>query len=121
MSTLNNVFKKLEHTDKIAKVNLESQKVELNSIDALKKIISNGNSIYKRGVEFIDKKTALTKEAKTLNADAKALLTGGEKLINQFVNSAKELGINTSGIKELEDAINILGVLNTVEKQSQSL
>jgi hypothetical protein len=36
MSTLNNVFKKLEHTDKVAKVNLESQKVELGLLDDIK-------------------------------------------------------------------------------------
>ena len=112
---------KLVNNALFGKTELASQKIELNSIQALKRIITDGNSIYKRGVSFIDKKTNLNQEAKTLNADAKALLVGGEKLINQFISSAKELGIDTKSIKELEDATNVLGVLNTVEKQSQSL
>ena len=112
---------KLVNNSLFGKTELATQKVELNSIQALNRIITDGNSIYKRGVEFINKKTSLDKEAKTLNADANSLLNGGEKLINQFVASAKELGIDTKGIKELEQAINVLGVLNTVEKQSKSV
>ena len=106
---------------KLFKEELAVQKVELNSIDALKRIIGDGGKIYKRGVDFIEKKTALNKDAKTLNADSKALLTGGEKLINQFISSAKDLGIDVKGIKELQEAIDVLGTLNTIEKQSQSL
>lgn len=116
MSEQKVVFSKLFKKEELA-----SQKVELNSIQALNRIISDGNKIYKRGVEFVNKKTELQKEAKTLNNDSKSLLVGGEKLINEFIKSAKDLGIDTSGIQELKDAVNVLGVLDTVEKQSASL
>ena len=38
-----------------------------------------------------------------------------------MLSTAKDLGIDTSGIQELKDAVNVLGVLDTVEKQSASL
>ena len=101
------------------KLFLGNQKVELRSIDILKRIISDGKSIYDRGVQFIDKKTTLQKEAKTLNADSKSLLIGGEKLLNEFIQNAKELGIDVNSIKEVEQARNTLGVLDTIQKQSQ--
>lgn len=101
------------------KTELASQKIELKSIDDLKRIISNGKSIYDRGVEFINKKTSLQKEAKTLNADSKALLVGGEKLLNEFIKNAKDLGIDINSIEEVKQATNTLGVLDTVFKQSQ--
>lgn len=107
--------------EKLFKTELSNHKVELNSIQALNRIISDGDKIYKRGVEFINKKTELTKEAKVLNADAKGLLVGGEKMINEFIKSAKDLGIDISNIQELKDATNVLGVLDTISKQSSSL
>ena len=106
-------------TNKLFKTELANHKVELKSIDDLKRIISNGKSIYDRGVEFINKKTALQKEAKTLNADSKALLIGGEKLLNEFIKTAKDLGIDINTIEEIKKATNTLGVLDTVLKQSQ--
>ena len=106
-------------TNKLFKTELESQKLDLSSIDNLNKIISRGKSIYDRGVAFINKKTALQEEAKTLNGDAKALFDGGEKMINDFIKNAKDLGIDVNTIKEVEQASNMLGVLNTVFKQSQ--
>jgi len=39
MSTLNNVFKKLDSIDKVSQVNLESQKVELALTDDIKKLM----------------------------------------------------------------------------------
>ena len=36
MSTLNNVFKKLDSIDKVSQVNLESQKVKLGLLDDIK-------------------------------------------------------------------------------------
>jgi hypothetical protein len=114
--------KELIIADITAKVEakLASQKVELASINDLKKIIENGKSIYKRGVQFVDKRDALKKEAITVNGDAKGLLTGGQKLINEFISSAKELGINVNQIKEVQEAIDILGPLDTIEKQTSS-
>jgi hypothetical protein len=110
-----NVFSKL-----FAKTELASHKVELALLDNLKRVITDGKSIYDRGVQFIDKKTALQKESKTLNADSKALLKGGEKFLNDFINTAKDLGIDVNSIKEVEQATNTLGVLNTISKQTEN-
>ncbi len=113
MSELKTVYSKLFKTE------LASQKVELSNIDNLKRIISDGKSIYDRGVEFINKKTSLQKEAKILNKDAKGLLVGGEKLLDEFIKSAKDLGIDINSIKEVEQAKNTLGILDTVLAQSK--
>jgi hypothetical protein len=122
MNELKNVTSKLfKNTNESLNVELESHKVDLSNLDNLKKIIDRGRKIYDRGVVFIDKKTALQKEAKTLNADSKALLSGGEKMVNDFIKTAKDLGIDINSIKEVEEAINTLGVLNTVFKQSEQL
>ena len=40
------------------------------------------------------------------------------KLIKEFEVSAKELGISPKNIKEYQKAIDSLGVLDTVQKQS---
>jgi len=103
------------------KLFLETHKVDLSSIDNLKRIISDGKSIYDRGVDFINKKTSLQKEGKTLNNDSKALLSGGEKILNDFIKNAKDLGIDTNSIQEVEQAKNTLGVLDTVFKQTQNI
>ena len=117
MNTQNKVFNKLFKSEK---VELESQKLELANIQDLGRIISNGKSILSRGSEFINKKTSLQKEAKVLNTDAKSLLTGGEKLINDFVKSARDLGIDIKSVKEVQMAIDALGAVDTVVKQSQA-
>lgn len=91
MSTLNNVFKKLDSIDKVNQVNLASQKVELGVIQDLEKeytkivnstkaIISEGTRIDKEifnyrdtyavdAVKFIDLKANYTKMAKELGVD----------------------------------------------------
>lgn len=117
MNTENKVFNKLFSEEK---VELASQKLELANIQDLGRIISDGKSILARGTEFINKKNALQKEAKILNTDSKSLLTGGEKLINDFVKSARDLGIDVKSVKEVQMAIDALGAVDTVVKQSQA-
>lgn len=117
MNTENKVFNKLFSNEKIE---LESQKIELANIQDLSRIISDGKSILSRGSEFINKKTALQKEAKVLNTDSKSLLTGGEKLINDFIQSTRDLGIDIKSVKEVQLAIDALGAVDTVVKQSQA-
>ena len=115
MNTLQNVYDRLSDKTELAK-----HEINLASINDLKKIIENGKSIYKNGVQFVDKKDALKKEALNLNGLAKALLSGGQKLLNEFLSSAKELGININQIKEVQEVEDILGVLNTIEKQTSA-
>jgi hypothetical protein len=116
MNTENKVFNKLFFEDK---VELASQKIELSNLQDLSKIIASSKSILSRGSEYINKKTALQKEAKVLNTDSKSLLTGGEKLINDFIKSAKVLGVNVNSVKEVQMAIDAIGALDTVVKQTQ--
>jgi dGTP triphosphohydrolase len=86
MSTLNNVFKKLEHTDKVAKVNLESQKVELALIDDIEKLL-DGN---------LAKQRTLIAQGLKLSDDLLALTADYQKALSLSIdaaNKAKELGI----------------------------
>ena len=68
-------------------------------------------------MKFAQNREAFTKEARVLNADADAMIKGGLKIINDFEKAAKELGVNPNSIKELKEAIDVLGVLD-LEKQT---
>lgn len=115
MRTQREVFNKLFKEDK---TELAAQKIELESIQYLNKIISEGKSIYKRGVDFVNERDAFTKNARRLNTDADAMIKGGEKLINDFEKKVKDLGFDLNSISELKEAKNILGTLDTVSKQT---
>jgi hypothetical protein len=58
---------------------------------------------------------AFTKKSRELNRMATAL-SNGLKEINDFEKKAKDLGINTNNLPELNKAINILGPLETLLK-----
>ena len=115
MNTQREVFNKLFKEEK---TELATQKIELKSIQMLNRIISDGNKIYNRGTKFVQSRETLTKEARRLNSDATSLLKGGQKLIQEFEKNAKDLGINPNSIQELKKAIDVLGVLNTIDKQT---
>jgi hypothetical protein len=117
MNTDKKVFNKLFSAPK---VELASEKFDFANMQDLSRIVSAGKSILTRGSQFINKKESLQKEAKVLNADSKALLTGGEKLINDFIKSAKDLGLDVNNIKEIQMAIDALGVVDTVELQTKA-
>ena len=85
----------------------------------LKSIIQESKSIYKRGVKFVNDRETLTKEAWRLNGDAEGLLKGGKKMIADFRSNAKELGISPDSVKELQQAEEALGVMNTISKQTE--
>lgn len=91
MSTLNNVFKKLDSIDKVSQVNLESQRVELGLIQDLnkeadrislktKEIASEGQRIGKELFNFRD----------TYNVDAAKLIN----LIADYKKMSNELGVD---------------------------
>ena len=105
MSTLNNVFKKL---DSIDKVNLTSQKVELALIDDIEKILDTNlakqRQLITQGLKISDDLLALTadyQKALSLSIDA--------------ANKAKELGIPDAEKlfrvrgEEAKDFLNIVG------------
>jgi hypothetical protein len=93
MSTLNNVFKKLEHTDKVTKVNLESQKVELALIDDYYSSVQKAISTY---VSADTKLKELKNYAKTIkdlfdNSGEQVLLAN--KIFDNVKKQAADLGI----------------------------
>lgn len=94
MSTLNNVLKKLEHTDKVAKVNLESQKVELALTDDIKKLITEANNFKNQYDGAAMAAVNNLKEAKRLAINWRENLAEVDKLITNLNQKAKELGID---------------------------
>jgi hypothetical protein len=93
MSTLNNVFKKLEHTDKVSKVNLESQRVELALIDDYYSSVQKAISTY---VSADTKLKELKNYAKTIkdlfdNSGEQVLLAN--KIFDNVKKQAADLGI----------------------------
>lgn len=103
--------------NKFPKVNLE--KVELSNLQFINAIVNDGKNINKRGIKFAQNREVLTKEARVLNADAKALLKGGLKIIKDFEKKAKELGVKSSNVKELKEANDVMGVMDTIIKQTE--
>lgn len=95
-----------------------TQKVDLANIQMINSIIKEANKIYNRGLEFVKNRENITKEAQRLNRDSSSLINGAQKIIKEFEVSAKELGISPKNIKEYQKAIDSLGVLDTVQKQS---
>ena len=94
MSTLNNVFKKLEHTDKVTKVNLESQKVELALTDDIKKLMFEAVNFKNQYDGAAMAAVNNLKEAKRLAMNWGGNLAEADKLITNLIQKAKELGID---------------------------
>jgi len=115
MSLENRVFKTLF---KESKTELSTERIELKNIQMLDRIVSDGNKIYNRGNKFVQDRESLTKEARRLNNDATSLLKGGQKIIQEFEKNAKDLGINPNSVNQLKKAIDVLGVLDTIDKQT---
>ena len=110
------VFQKINKINE--KTELGTHKIELSNIEMLKSITSDAKSIYNRGVKFVQKIEALTKEARVLNGDAKAMLRGGSAIISEFESKSKQLGLNPNDFQEFKKAIDAVGVMDTIEKQT---
>jgi len=110
MSTLNNVFKKLEHTDKVTKVNLESQRVELALLDDVKNGYDKANQLYKSNTDLLNKYASTLEKAfqDTANEYQKAL-----DKFNQLEKSSKELGIDLP-----QDIVKLKGLIDFGLKDS---
>jgi hypothetical protein len=117
MSTLNNVFKKLEHTDKVAKVNLESQKVELALVDELKNITNiietENSNIKKMYDDSLKTKKMFEAAYLQINEIEKIYLNNKDKntkynkslqdIFKQLTTVSKDLGININEISFYKD------------------
>jgi len=110
MSTLNNVFKKLEHTDKVTKVNLESQRVELALLDDVKSGYDKANQLYKANTDLLNKYASTLEKSfqDTANEYQKAL-----DKFNQLEKSSKELGIDLP-----QDVVKLKGLIDFGIKDS---
>ena len=110
---------KQSKTEKAVFAKLSTEKVELSNIDFLNAIISDSKRITNRSVKFAEKREAFTKEARVLNADAKAMLNGGRKLIAEFESNAKELGLNPNTLQEYKKAVDAMGAMDTTVQMTK--
>jgi hypothetical protein len=115
MNTLKTVFGKLFKEE----TQLASHEVELASLQMISSMHDNGIDIYKQGQNWAKEMEAFTKKSRELNRQAVALSNGLEKEINDFEKQAKELGINTNNLPELNKAISVLGPLDNVIKMTE--
>jgi hypothetical protein len=110
---LNEVFKKVSEIQPKA-TELSSHEVNLASLKMITAMHDNGIDLYKQGQNYAKEMEAFTKKSRELNRQAQALSDGLEKEVNEFERQAKELGINTNNIPELNQAINVLGPLDNI-------
>jgi hypothetical protein len=129
MSTLKNVFKKLEHTDKVSQVNLESQKVELGSIKELNAILSDSKNIIsaieKQG-EVLAKKLSDAIIERRKFADAvlslKSLSYNTAKAqVDDFKKKASELGVDVNNVQELKEIDKLISKTKEYEQFDKSI
>ena len=122
MNTLNKVYSKLNSEKK---TELAKHKIELSAIDDLKKAISEAERIQglqENGFKWYDKAEQEFKEYLKRHSDAIGIINSSKKQFNKtsnllneatakIGNSASELGINPSSIKEYVAGLKLLGVL----------
>ena len=123
MNTTNIIFNKL--FSEVEKTELETHKVELNAIKDLQNAIKEGERIIglqDDGFKWYDKAEKEFKEYLKLHTDAIGIINSSKKqlkktldLINESTakigNTASELGINPSSIKEYVSGLKMLGEL----------
>jgi hypothetical protein len=133
MSTLNNVFKKLEHTDKVAKINLESQKVELALIDELKNITNiietENSNIKKMYDDSLKTKKMFEAAYLQINEIEKIYLNNKEKntkynkslqdVFKQLSTVSKDLGININEISFYKDYLTTKENISNLYSENQ--
>jgi hypothetical protein len=111
MSTLNNVFKKLEHTDKVSQVNLESQKVELGFVDDFVALFSKANENDKIISQSLIK--SLTKSQTDYKTNLQTLQQC-KKIADTLIVKSKELGIDLPS-----NVLNLIKLIDVVIKDTQ--
>lgn len=116
MSNMNNILNKIA---KAEKVELAKHEVQLATLQMIVSMHDDGIDIYKQGQNWAKEMEAFTKKTRELNRMATALSNGLEKEINNFEKQAKELGLNTNNIPELNKAIQVLGPLDNVIKMTE--
>jgi len=113
---LKEVLKKVASINEVTE--LASEKVELASLDMVKRMADEGLTMYKKGVEYAKEMEAFTKKSRVLNADADALANAIEKELNEFQSQAKQLGLDVTALPEFKKALNALGPLDNIIKMT---
>ena len=116
---MENILKKIAEFDKVNETKLAKHEVELGSLDMIKSMLNDSNATYKKGVEWSKEMEAFTKKAKVLNAEAKGILNGLQKELNDFKQKANELGLKVDSIPEFKKAVDSLGPLDNIIKMTQ--
>ena len=127
MSTLNNVFKKLDSIDKVSQVNLESQKVELASGDEEGKKIE---TIWKEGQQV--RSTVLKEAISKVNVYVKQMVDlrvqmfkDKEEFSIKYKDLIGESADNTQQVKSWNNQIRIadarINELENFAKQVQNI
>ena len=98
---------------------LSKYKVNMANLQMISSIYDDGMKIYKQGQDWAKEMEAFTKKTRELNRQALALSKGLEKEINDFEKQAKELGISTNNLPELNKAKSVLGPLDNVIKMTE--
>ncbi len=108
MNTQNRVFKKLAEVEK---VELSAQKVELTLVDNLKKYSQGLNKYQNEGDGLLKRGNRLLSELKETQAAIYKWSDVGESIANDLSSelvkvekAAKELGVDSSSIKEIANA-----------------
>ena len=115
MNTLKSVFQKIAED----KTELAKHEVALGSLKMITAMHDEGIDIYKEAQTWAKEMEAFTKKSRELNRRATALSNGLEKEIKDFEKKAKDLGINTNNIPELNKAIDVLGPLDNAIKMTE--
>jgi hypothetical protein len=126
MSTLNNVFKKLDSIDKVSQVNLESQKVELALTDDIKKLMFEAVNFKNQYDGAAMAAVNNLKEAKRLAGNWRDNLSQANSLIINLTQKANELGVDIPkevlNYKEVvakggKDADNFVKIINKIQME----
>lgn len=118
---MKNILDKINKADEIQanKVELGTHGVELASLDMIKAMLNDSNATYKKGVGWTQEMEAFTKKARVLNAEAKSLISGLSKELNDFKQQANQLGLKAETLPEFKKANDSLGPLDTIVKMTQ--
>jgi len=108
-----------EITDKVM-TKLASERVELQNLQMVESIVKEGKDLNKKAQKFESEINAFTKKARLYYGLAEGLESGGEKILNDFAKAAKDLGLNARDLPKYKEAIDVLGVMNSIKQRLEA-
>jgi exonuclease VII small subunit len=122
---MKNILDKINRADEIQsnleldKTELGTHEIELASLDMIKAMLNDSNATYKKGLDWTKEMEAFTKKARVLNAEAKGLISGLTKELNDFKQQVTQLGLKAETLPEFKKANDSLGPLDNIVKMTQ--